>query len=61
MLRAHLFSPFCQFSYQQKKIPVRDVDEYDAFAEIKMLGPQPPGKVGKKSLVLDLDETLVRS
>ena len=61
MLRAHLFSPFCQFSYQQKKIPVRDVDEFDAFAEIKMLGPQPPGKVGKKSLVLDLDETLVRS
>ena len=46
--------------HQQKKIPVRDVDD-DAFGNLKMLGPQPASKIGKKTLVLDLDETLVRS
>ena len=29
--------------------------------EESLLGPMPQGKAGKKSLVLDLDETLVRS
>ena len=29
--------------------------------EMDLLGPQPPDKIGKKTLVLDLDETLVHS
>ena len=29
--------------------------------EIDLLGPQTPDKIGKKTLVLDLDETLVHS